>query len=269
MNIAVIGCGKMGTALIHGWLAAGITSAANIRVLTASPASAQALHDHYGVIPATDIEDATAGADFIVLAVKPFVMPNILPDVADAIPAEAIIISVAAGIPIGTYEAVFGAETPIVRTMPNTPAGIQKGATGIAFNNAVPTEKRATIVELFNAVGITEVVPESQMDAVNGLSGSGPGFAFTLIEAMIDGGVLAGLPRPIARRLAAQTMLGAAQLILETNQHPGQLRDMVTTPAGTTMAGLNVLENRAVRAAIMDAVLAAKNRSTELGEQYR
>jgi pyrroline-5-carboxylate reductase len=107
------------------------------------------------------------------------------------------------------------------------------------------------------------------MDAVNGLSGSGAGFAFTLIEAMIDGGVLAGLLRPVARRLAAQTMLGAAQLVLETNQHPGQLRDMVTTPNGTTMAGLIVLENRAVRAAIMDAIVAAKNRSTELGEQYR
>ena len=209
------------------------------------------------------------GADYIILAVKPFVMPAVLPNVADAIPANATIISVAAGIPISTYEAAFGSETPIVRAMPNTPAGIQKGATGIAFNDAVPHEKRETIVELFNAVGITEVVPESQMDAVNGLSGSGPGFAFTLIEAMIDGGVLAGLPRPVARRLAAQTMLGAAQLILETNHHPGQLRDMVTTPAGTTMAGLNVLENRAVRAAIMDAIVAARDRSTELGEQYR
>ena len=269
MNIAVIGCGKMGTALIHGWIAAGTTSASHIRVLTASPASAQALHDHYGVVPATDIDDATIGADFIVLAVKPFVMPTILPGVADAIPANATIISVAAGIPISSYEAVFGSETAIVRAMPNTPAGIQKGATGIAFNDAVPVGQRETIVGLFNAVGITEVVPESQMDAVNGLSGSGPGFAFTLIEAMIDGGVLAGLPRPVARRLAAQTMLGAAQLILETNHHPGQLRDMVTTPAGTTMAGLNVLENRAVRAAIMDAIVAARDRSTELGEQYR
>jgi pyrroline-5-carboxylate reductase len=269
MNIAVIGCGKMGTALIHGWLSAGITPASHIRVLTASPASAQTLHDHYGVVPATDINDATTGADFIVLAVKPFVMPTILPAVAAAIPANATIISVAAGIPLSSYEAVFGSETAIVRAMPNTPAGIQKGATGIAFNDAVPVGQRDTIVELFNAVGITEVVPESQMDAVNGLSGSGAGFAFTLIEAMIDGGVLAGLPRPVARRLAAQTMLGAAQLVLETNQHPGQLRDMVTTPNGTTMAGLIILENRAVRAAIMDAIVAAKNRSTELGEQYR
>jgi pyrroline-5-carboxylate reductase len=269
MNIAVIGCGKMGTALVHGWILSGITSPTNIRVLTSSPSSAQALHDRYGVIPATNIADATAGADFIILAVKPFVMQSVIPDVADATPKGTTIISVAAGIPLSSYEAVFGADTAIVRAMPNTPAGIQKGATGIAFNAAVPFEQRETITELFNAVGITEVVPESQMDAVNGLSGSGPGFAFTLIEAMIDGGVLAGLPRPTARRLAAQTMLGAAQLILETHHHPGQLRDMVTTPAGTTMAGLNVLENRAVRAAIMDAVLAAKNRSTELGEQYR
>lgn len=269
MNIAVIGCGKMGTALVHGWLLGGIAAPANIRVLTATPASAQALHDHYGVIPATGIPDAIAGADIVVLAVKPFVMPSVIPDVADALPAGAVVVSVAAGIPIASYEAAFGAETPIVRAMPNTPAGIQRGATGIAFNDAVSLEMRETIVALFNAVGITEVVPESQMDAVNGLSGSGPGFAFTLIEAMIDGGVLAGLPRPIARRLAAQTMLGAAQLVLETNHHPGQLRDMVTTPAGTTMAGLDVLENRAVRAAIMDAILAAKRRSTELGEQYR
>lgn len=259
----------MGSALVHGWLAADITAPANIRVLTATPASAQALHDHYGVAPSTDIQNAITGADVVVLAVKPFVMPSVIPDVADLLPAGTVVVSVAAGIPIATFEAAFGVDTPIVRAMPNTPAGIQKGATGIAFNDAVPLEKRETIVELFNAVGITEVVPESQMDAVNGLSGSGPGFAFTLIEAMIDGGVLAGLPRPIARRLAAQTMLGAAQLVLETNHHPGQLRDMVTTPAGTTMAGLDVLENRAVRAAIMDAVLAAKQRSTELGEQYR
>lgn len=269
MNIAVIGCGKMGTALVRGWLSAGITSPTNIRVLTSSAASSQALHDRYGVVPAMDIKDATAGADFIVLAVKPFVMPTVLPNVADANLGNATIISVAAGIPIATYEAAFGVNTPIVRAMPNTPAGIQKGATGIAFNDSVPADQREIVTQLFNAVGITEVVPESQMDAVNGLSGSGPGFAFTLIEAMIDGGVLAGLPRPIARRLAAQTMLGAAQLILDTDYHPGQLRDMVTTPAGTTMAGLDVLENRAVRAAIMDAVLAAKNRSTELGEQYR
>lgn len=269
MNIAVIGCGKMGTALVRGWLSAGITSPTNIRVLTSSAASSQALQDRYGVVPAMDIKDATAGADFIVLAVKPIVMPTVLPNVADANLGNATIISVAAGIPIATYEAAFGVNTPIVRAMPNTPAGIQKGATGIAFNDSVPADQREIVTQLFNVVGITEVVPESQMDAVNGLSGSGPGFAFTLIEAMIDGGVLAGLPRPIARRLAAQTMLGAAQLILDTDYHPGQLRDMVTTPAGTTMAGLDVLENRAVRAAIMDAVLAAKNRSTELGEQYR
>jgi len=269
MNIAVIGCGKMGSALVHGWITAGITAPNNIRVITATPASAQALHDHYGVNPATGIPDATAGADIVVLAVKPFVMPSVIPGVADALPAGAVVVSVAAGIPIASYEAAFGAATPIVRAMPNTPAGIQRSATGIAFNDAVPHEMRETIVALFNAVGITEVVPESQMDAVNGLSGSGPGFAFTLIEAMIDGGVLAGLPRPIARRLTAQTMLGAAQLVLETNHHPGHLRDMVTTPAGTTMAGLDVLENRAVRAAIMDAILAAKRRSTEIGEQYR
>ena len=269
MKLAVVGCGKMGSALVNGWLHAELVQPADVTVKTSCDATANTLQATLGICAMGSLEDAITGADVLLLAVKPYIIPEILPLLAPFVTSSTLVITVAAGIPIKTYVRAFGADVAVVRSMPNTPASTGFGATGLAFGNAVSEAQREMSVQLFEAVGIVEIVPEGLMDAVNGLSGSGPGFVFTIIEALIDGGVLAGLPRATSRRLAAQTVLGSAQLVLESPLHPAQLRDQVTTPAGTTMAGIDVLENRAVRAAIMDAVFAATKKSEELGLRYK
>jgi pyrroline-5-carboxylate reductase len=199
-----------------------------------------------------------------VLAVKPQTMPALMAEIRPELTPGHLVISVAAGVSLASLRAGLGDAPRLARVMPNTPALIGAGASAYCLAPGTTAADEAQLLACLEAVGLAVPVPESQLDAVTGLSGSGPAFVFLVIEALADGGVRAGLPRALAQRLAAQTVLGAAQLVLHTGQHPGQLKDEVASPGGTTIAGIHALERGGLRAALIDAVDAAARRSAEL-----
>ena len=201
----------------------------------------------------------------VVLAVKPQIMPMILEEIAPVVNSEKLVISIAAGITLQTLQRALGDSRRVVRVMPNTPALVLAGAAGISPGQAATAQDVALVERIFNAVGRAMVVSDEMMDVVTGLSGSGPAFIFALIEGLSDGGVLMGLARQTATLLAAQTVLGAAKMVLETGKHPGELKDMVTSPAGTTIAGMQALESGGLRGLMMEAVRRATERSEALG----
>ncbi len=264
-RIGFLGAGKMATALAQGWIQAGLTSP---KLVCASDPVAAA-KDHFA--NATGAATTTnplvvAQSDFVVLAVKPQNMPGLLSEVRSAIQARHVVISIAAGITLKQIADSLGTDKRIIRVMPNTPCLVGASASAFAASaSATPADVQNT-QRLLDSVGRAVQVPEKLLDAVTGLSGSGPAFVAVMIEALSDGGVRMGLPRDLATMLAAQTVLGSAKLLLETGLHPGQLKDMVASPAGTTIAGLHALEQGGLRAALMDAVEAATNRSIELGK---
>lgn len=222
----------------------------------------------YGINTGTDNAAAAAKADVVVLAVKPQAMGAILGQVAPSIDRSKLVISIAAGVPIAALERKLGPGTRIVRAMPNTPALVGEGATAIAGGEHATETDLAEATRLFQAVGKVVVVEEQLLDAVTGLSGSGPAYVFLVIEALSDAGVKVGLPRYSAQALAAQTVLGAAKLLIETGLHPGLLKDQVTSPGGTAIAGLHTLEAGGLRTTLIDAVEAATRRARELGEGF-
>jgi pyrroline-5-carboxylate reductase len=204
-------------------------------------------------------------AGLLVLAVKPQIMDAVLEEIATAVTADHLVISIAAGVTIGRIQAGLRAPAPVVRVMPNTPALVLAGAAALAPGEFVRPEHLDLARAIFDTVGKTVVLDEKYLDAVTGLSGSGPAYVFLFLEALADGAVAMGLTRPEARLLAAQTVLGSAKLALESGKHTGELKDMVVSPGGTTAAGLAVLEKRAFRSAVIEAVAAATLRSKELG----
>ncbi len=265
--MAILGAGNMGEALAKGLLRAGKIAAESLTCTDARAERREEIHKRYGVQVTGDNRAAAAQADIVVLAVKPQVIETLLEEIAPAVDAKKLVISIAAGVPIDAIARKLGAGVRILRTMPNTPALVGAGATALA-RGPHATEADLTVARaLFEAVGTAVVVEEGLLDAVTGLSGSGPAFVFMAVEALADGGVKAGLPRAIASSLAAQTVMGAARLVLETGKHPGELKDQVTSPAGTTIAGVQALEARGFRAALMEAVDAAVRRSRELGQK--
>ena len=221
----------------------------------------------HGIRTSSDNASAVAAADVVILAVKPPVIPTVLAEIAAHIAANQLVISVAAGITTETIQAALRPGTRIVRAMPNTPAMVLAGATGLAMAEHATQFDIELARRVFGAVGRTVLVPESLMDAVTGLSASGPAFVFTFIESLADGGVLMGIPRATAVELAAQTVLGSAKMVLESARHTSQLKDMVTSPGGTTIHGMRTLENGAFRGLIMDAVQSATKRSRALGRR--
>lgn len=260
-TVAFIGGGNMAEALIGG--ARSLDSTVRIRV--ADPAEARRTHLRatYGVEAVEDNATAARGADVVVLAIKPQVFDAALGTIAAEVGLDALIITVAAGVPLKRLAAALPGRG-LVRAMPNTPALVGAGATAIAVQGASEAQGAWTR-RLFAALGLVVEVPESQLDAVTGLSGSGPAFVMLVLEALADGGVAAGLPRDVAQQLATQTVLGAATLQARTGDHPGVLKDRVTSPGGTTIAGLTRLEAAGARSAFIDAVQAAAARSAELG----
>ncbi len=265
-RIGFLGCGAMAQALAGGLANAGVSRDS---LLGADLAASQreAFEETLGIKTCASNGELVSACDVVVVCLKPGVVPAVLAELADS-PALAapLWISLAAGIPIATYRAALPGGTRIVRTMPNTPALVQAGATALCPNDAASDEDVAVAEALFGAVGITWVTHnEDQLDAVTGLSGSGPAYVFLILEALGDAGVRQGLPRDAANRLAFQTVFGAAKLAIESGQHPGVLKDQVTSPGGTTIAGLQRLEEAGVRAALYDAVDAATQRSRELG----
>jgi pyrroline-5-carboxylate reductase len=267
-RVAFIGTGQMATALAAGFARTLLRP----QQISGTDPSAEARTRFVTAVGegtrVTDKpEDLMRDATVVIVAVKPGVVSAALKQIAPLVTAKHLIVSVAAGISLEALAANLPQGTRLIRTMPNTPCLVGKGACGISASaSALPTDT-ALLIQLLETVGLVDVVPESLLDAVTGLSGSGPAYAFQIIEALSDGGVRMGLPRATATRLAAQTLLGAAEMVLQTGKHPGELKDSVTSPGGTTIAGLHALERGALRAALMNAVEAATLRSQQLGSK--
>jgi pyrroline-5-carboxylate reductase len=267
-QLAFIGAGNMAEALLRGVLTAGRMGPDQIIATDVREERLVFLKATYRIGVSSHNAEAARQADTIVLAVKPQMMSHALDDLKDAIGEQQLLISIAAGVSTARIAEHFPQHpVRVVRVMPNTPALVLEGASALARGRHAAPQDLETARRLFEAVGKVVVVDESQMDAVTGLSGSGPAYAFLMIEALSDAGVKMGLPREVALSLAAQTMRGAARLVLETGKHPGELKDMVTSPGGTTLAGLHALEQGGVRAALINAVEAATRRSQELGKR--
>ena len=260
-----LGAGQMATALAKSWTAAGLVCAGKCSAADPYAPGRETFTTSSGIPCGTSNGDVVQRCSVIVLAVKPQVLPGVLKEIRPAIAPHHLVISIAAGITLSQLADGLGESTRIVRVMPNTPALVGMSATAFAANsNATPADVEL-VSRLFGAIGVAFPVAEKLLDAVTGLSGSGPAYVYVMIEALADGGVLAGLPRDMALRLAAQTVLGSAQMVLTTGRHPGELKDAVASPGGTTIAGLHALEQAGFRGAIMDAVLAASERAAELG----
>jgi pyrroline-5-carboxylate reductase len=268
LRIGFLGAGKMATALAQGWRNAGLVRPEHVRASDPSPEARAAFAQATGGQALTNNREVVAGSDIVVLAVKPQQMADVLAEIGPAVQAgQPLLISVAAGVAMQAILDRLGIPVcRLVRVMPNTPCLVGASASAYAGSPGTPPEDVCVVDRLFNAVGRAFAVPEKLLDAVTGLSGSGPAFVFVMIEALADGGVRMGLPRDLATQLAAQTVLGSAKLLLETGLHPGALKDMVASPAGTTIAGLHALERGGLRAALIDAVEAATRRSIELGK---
>ena len=265
-KIGFIGTGKMGEALIKGILHAKLVSPDNIYASDADTAKLQSLKNTSKINICKDNCDAVQKSDIIIIAVKPQIVPVVLKEINNSLKNK-LLISIAAGVPIETYENALPKEAKIIRVMPNIAATVLEAASAICSGSAVKAEEEAIAISIFNSIGRTVILPEHLLDAVTGLSGSGPAYIFMIIEALADGGVFEGLDRKTAKILAAQTVLGAAKMVLDDGTHTGELRDMVTSPGGTTIRGIRVLEDRGVRIAMMDAVIEACERSKELGKK--
>lgn len=265
-TIAMIGSGQMGEALIGGWLAAKTVPPEAIIATDASAERRDLMKRRFGVRTGTDNRDAAARADVVVLAVKPQILDGVMKDLSSALSGK-LVLSIAAGVTIAHLAKLAPKGARFVRVMPNTPVLVRDGVSALSFGAGVTEKEQQLARRLFEAVGRTVVVEEKLMDAVTGLSGSGPAYVFLAIEALADGGVKMGLPRTVADLLAAQTVLGAARMVLETGEHPAKLKNNVASPGGTTIAGLHRLEQGGLRAALMAAVEAAAKRSEELGRE--
>ncbi len=266
-TVGFVGAGNMAGALIKGLLHAKLLPPE--RILASDPHDERLgdLVKQYGIRAAQDNLEVVREADVVVLAVKPQVIDKVLAGFAREWRQESLLISVAAGVPVAAIEFNLPADTRVVRTMPNTAAMVLAGATAISAGTHATPADLALARTLFEAVGRVTVLDESLLDAVTGLSGSGPAYIMLIIEALADGGVKVGLHRDSALMLAAQTVYGSAKLLLETGAHPGALKDMVTSPGGTAIAGLHTLETGGLRRTLMDAVETASLRSEELGAQ--
>lgn len=262
-----IGAGKMAAALVQGMIGAGLARPEQIRASDPSEEARGALAGATGILTTASNLEVARASDVLVLAVKPQSMAEVLAELQPVVTADHLVISIAAGVPLDVIDSGLGPDCRLVRVMPNTPALVGAGAAGYCMGQNTTATDEALVRACLESVGRAYRVPESMLDAVTGLSGSGPAFVYAVIEALADGGVWVGLPRDVATGLAAQTVLGAARMVLETGLHPGVLKDQVTSPGGTTIAGLHALERGTLRATLMDAVETATRRSAELADE--
>ena len=267
LKIGFIGAGQMATALARGFQTSQQTNAdATISFFDPSPEACS--HFSKSISAATNLADATqviATADIVFLAVKPQVLPTVLDSIANAVTSNVLLVSIAAGVTLDVICGRIGSDR-VIRVMPNTPCLVGKAATAFSPAPGATATDCDTVQTLLDSVGITYQLPEKCLDAVTGLSGSGPAYIYTVVEALCRGGVAMGLPEDVALQLAAQTAKGAAEMILQTGLPPQQLIDQVTSPGGTTLAGLKVMHTEDISATIIKAVQAATNRSVELGQ---
>lgn len=265
LRVGVLGLGAMGSALVRGWLEAGLLAADRVTAYDVATEALQATCARLGITPAVSPGEAAAGADLLLVAVKPQdVEVALSAALAGQPPGRPVVLSIAAGVTLARLESL-APERAVIRVMPNTPALVGAAASAYARGTHASDADAALAGALLGAVGRAIEVPEKLLNAVTGLSGSGPAYVYLAIEALADGGVRAGLPRATALELAAQTVLGAARMVLETGEHPGVLKDKVTSPAGTTIAGLAELERAGFRSALIEAVTAATRRADDLG----
>ena len=268
-KLAIIGAGNMAEAIVSGLLKKGVLPPSRIVATDVDAHRLAQFQKRFKVQVGRDNQKAAKWADIIILAVKPQVIDEVLQGLHLSPRADQLIITVAAGVPIAAIIAGLHPQARVVRAMPNTPAIVLEGATALTAGPGVTAEHMQVAQAVFEAVGAVVVVDESQLDTVTGLSGGGPAYVYMFIEALADGGVKMGLSRPHAQRLAAQTVLGAAKLVLETNDHPGLLKDRVTSPGGTTIAGVHQLERGRLRGTVISAVESATIRCQELGQRAR
>ncbi len=265
-SIGVIGAGHIGSAVIGGLLKAKLTSPKNIIASRKSESSLAELAKNFGIQTTTDNKEVARSSDIIILAIKPMNSREVLSEIKEFVTPMKVVVSVMAGIRTSFINSVLGVECPVIRTMPNTPVLVDAGATAISKGKFASEEHLKIANTIFKSIGTVEIVPENLLDAVTGLSGSGPAYIYMVIEAMTDGGVKMGIPRQIAFKLAAQTVFGAAKLVIETGKHPAILKDEVTTPGGTAIAAVHELETHGLRTMLINAVSTATARSKELSK---
>jgi len=263
-RIAVLGAGKRGEALITGMLDAGIATKKQFIATAAHKERLDILKKKLGVDTTLSNGDAVRKAHFVLLCVKPQTVAEVLRQVADDLTPNHVVISVAASVTTKFMENILAKPVPVIRTMPNTPCFIKKGMTAIASGSHATADHVALARKMFDGIGRTVILDEKHMDAVTGLSASGPAFVYIIIESFVEAGVKVGLPREAATQLAAQMVLGAASMVLETGEHPAKLKDIVTTPAGCTIDGILELEEGGLRVTLIKAVVRATHRAREL-----
>ena len=263
MNIAFIGCGNMGGAIIAGLIRNG-SAPADIAAADHSEAARKRAEEMYGIRTYAENAEAVQGADVVLLAVKPQFAPDVLRELQPVLTDDQLVISIIAGKKLAFLEEGLGEDKRIIRVMPNTPALIGQGMAGFCPNKNATKEDKKSAERILTAIGMAEEVPERLMDVVTSVGGSAPAFVYMFIEALADAAVLDGMPRNLAYTFAAQTVRGSAQLVLEGGKHPGELKDMVCSPGGTTIEGVRVLEERGFRAAVIEAAHAAAEKSSKL-----
>lgn len=266
LTLGFLGAGKMATALARGFVRAKLVSPGNLLASDPSETARKVFAGETGARTTRSNLEVAAFGRVMVLAVKPDQVAGVLTEIRPRFNRRQLLISIAAGVPTPKLEGALGEGARVIRVMPNTPALVGASATGYALGRHAQPEDGQLAARLFSAVGIAFELKELLLDAVTGLSGSGPAFVYQFIEALSDGGVAAGLPRGVATALAAQTVLGAARMVLETQQHPGALKDMVTSPGGTTIEGVHELEKGNFRGAVISAVRSAAAKSRQLGQ---
>ncbi len=267
-RIGFIGGGKMAEALAKGIINASLSSVDKIIASDVDKKRCQILEKDTGIKTTQENKKITSESDIIILAVKPNIIGSILKELKNDITPKHLVVSIAAGIPLDFIESALNKGCRVVRVMPNTPCLVGETAAGYALGKAATRDDGKLVGEILNAVGKSYLLEEKHLDAVTGLSGSGPAFVYTVIEALSDGGVKMGLPRDISTKLAAQTVFGSAKMVLESGMHTGELRDFVTSPGGTTIAGLHALEKGSIRNALIDAVETATKKSKRLGRTF-
>ena len=264
-RLVFLGGGQMAEAIARGVIAAGLLTPDRIAASEIRADRRDFLESHVGIKAVATNAEAVALGDVILLAVKPQDTGVVLAEIGGHVRTDQVVVSIAAGVTLSKLETPFEKPVPVIRVMPNTPCLVGAGMAAIARGKHATAEHEARVLSIFNATGKAVALPEKDLDAVTALSGSGPGYVAVVIEAMIDGGVRAGLARDVATTLAIQTVLGSARMLSETGTHPAVLKDMVSSPGGTTIAGIHALEQGGLRAAFMDAIVAATERSRELG----
>ena len=264
MKIGFIGCGNMGQAMLWGMLSSGRVKTSEVLVSTKTPASRLNLQKKYGVDVAERNTELAMRSDIIFLAVKPQYYEEVIGEIKGVLRENQILVSIAPGKSLAWLEEKVGKRIKMIRSMPNTPSMVKEGMTGICANDLVSATDFDMVCKLFNTFSKTEIVTEQLMDVVTAVSGSSPAYVFMFIEAMADAAVEGGMPRSQAYTFAAQAVLGSAKMVLETNMHPGQLKDMVCSPAGTTIQAVHVLEDKGMRGAVMDAMKACLDKSRNM-----